>query len=88
MPSQTSQDKGLRTGSRAEAEQAIVPKLLSVRGAVKYSGLSRSQIYRVMWRLQPKKRGSTTLISRVALDVYLEGLPDMKVSVPPDYSRN
>lgn len=55
----------------------ILPAMLTVPGAIAYSGFSRSRIYAHLKskELEARKAGRRTLIVRVSLDRLLAGLP-------------
>lgn len=53
----------------------MLPVFFGVRAASEYSGLSRSRLYELFPRLDVRKDGRRTLISRASLDALLESLP-------------
>jgi excisionase family DNA binding protein len=55
----------------------IAPAMLTIQDAAKYAGFSRSRIYEEMnaGRLDARKAGRRTLISRASLDDLLASLP-------------
>lgn len=59
----------------ATSKSDLRPVYLGVRTASEYSGLSRSRLYELFPRLDVRKDGRRTLISRVSLDALLESLP-------------
>lgn len=78
-------------GSDAELEQKITPAYFSVKGAARYSSLSRSLIYKLLDdnRLRAKQFGTRNLISRASLDEFIRNLPERKPkTVIPDYKNN
>ena len=64
---------------------ALQPLAVSVADAVHVSGLSRSELYRLMGagRIRAVKHGSRTLIPMEALRAHLAGLPaaDIRTAV-------
>ena len=64
--------------------QTIAPALLTIHGAVIYSGFARSRLYLEIkaGRLDARKAGRRTLITRPSLDALLDALP--KANCLPD----
>lgn len=60
-------------GSRA----SVTPRNLRIVAAVAYSGISRSELYRLAaaGRVRFIKSGATTLVDVASLDAYIDGLP-------------
>jgi hypothetical protein len=65
----------LSSAACATSKSDVRPVYLGVRAASQYSGLSRSRLYELFPRLDVRKDGRRTLISRASLDALLEGLP-------------
>lgn len=57
--------------------ETIAPALFTISGACVYSGFARSRLYLEIkaGRLDARKAGRRTLITRVSLDVLVEALP-------------
>ena len=65
-------------------EPLKVGAFLNVAEALTYLGIDRTRLYRSMEKLDARKAGRRTLISRKSLDRWFEGLP----KVGPKGRRN
>jgi hypothetical protein len=69
----------MNISNSASAEPIAIPLTLSIPDAVKWSGLSRSELYRRLkvGDIRAKKMRSRTLIVADSLREWVEGLPDL-----------
>ena len=60
-----------------QQSQALIPAMLTIDDAVRYSGHARSRLYLDIkaGKLDVRKAGRRTLISRKSLDAMLDALP-------------
>lgn len=60
---------------------ALRPRLVTIRDAMRISGISRSKIYMLLGAsdVVARKCGSRTLIDLVSLEEYLESLPKVVI---------
>lgn len=56
----------------------ITPALLSVGDAMAYCGFSRTRLYSQLHKLDVRKAGRRTLITRASLDALIAALPSRK----------
>lgn len=62
------------------SKQDITPRFLDIRGAVTYSGIGRTLIYRAIkaGTIKAVKHGKRTLVDRASIDAYLDNLEPFK----------
>lgn len=58
------------------------PALLSLINAAAYLGFSRTRLYSVLHRLDVRKAGRRTMITRASLDQLIESLPKKLIKPP------
>ena len=63
-----------------------LPILLSLVDAATYIGFSRTRLYSVLHRLDVRKAGRRTMVTRASLDHLIESLPKKHIN-PPKGSR-
>jgi excisionase family DNA binding protein len=63
--------------------ESIRPNYMTIEQACRYTGLSRTRIYEILWCLKAKKCGRRTIIPASSLDEYMQSLPDANVRRRP-----
>lgn len=59
-----------------------LPVLLSLTDSAAYLGFTRTRLYSVLHRLDVRKAGRRTLVTRASLDHFMESLPKKHIKSP------
>lgn len=67
----------------------LSPRFMRLAGAITYSGLNRTRLYRLIadGAVIARKAGKATLIERESLDRHLDGLPNAEIRLPGSASK-